>query len=144
MTAEKVIFICKHNSARSQMAEAFLKQLAGDRLQVESAGLEPGALNPLVVESMKEIGFDISQNTTQSVFDLFKAGKLFDIVVTVCDDATEAQCPVFPGVTRRLHWPFPDPAALEGSHEEKLAKVREIREAIKSKVEEAFSETLKD
>lgn len=143
MDTPRVLFICAHNSARSQMAEAFLKEFAGESLQVESAGLEPGALNPLAVEAMQEVGIDISQNTTQSVFDLFKAGRLFDVVITVCDDATEKQCPVFPGVTRRMHWPFEDPAALEGSHADKMAKVRDIREAIKFKILQEFKEYLK-
>lgn len=142
MDTPRVLFICAHNSARSQMAEAFLKEFTGDSLQVESAGLEPGALNPLAVEAMQEVGIDISQNSTQSVFDLYKAGRLFDFVVTVCDDATEKQCPVFPGVTKRLHWPFDDPAALEGSHEEKMAKVRDIREAIKYKILQEFKDFL--
>jgi len=131
MSGERALFVCVHNSARSQMAEAFRK--------------EPGALNPLVVEAMQELGLDISGNTTQSAFELFKAGWLFDCVIAVCDGATEAQCPVFPGVTRRWHWPFPDPEALDsagGGHEELMDKVREIRDAIEAGVEEAFGPML--
>ena len=86
MNKKKVLFVCIHNSARSQMAEAFLKQMAGDRLEVESAGLEPGKLNPIVVEAMKEVGIDISQNKTKSVFDFYKQGKKYDYVITVCDE----------------------------------------------------------
>src|SRR3990167_5775132 len=97
MDKKRVLFVCVHNSARSQMAEAFLKQLAGDRLEAESAGLEPGKLNPVVVETMKEVGIDISQNKTKSVFNFYKQGKQYDYVITVCDESQSGQCPVFPG-----------------------------------------------
>jgi arsenate reductase len=140
MNAKKVLFICTHNSARSQMAEAFLKHLGGDRYEAASGGFEPRPLNPLVIEAMAEVGLDISKNQSKSVFELFKAGRIFNYVVTVCEDAREGQCPVFPGVTSRLHIPFVDPAALTGSHEEKMAEVREIREAIKAKVLELMSQ----
>jgi arsenate reductase (thioredoxin) len=90
---------------------------------VQSAGLEPGTLNPLVVEVMREAGFDISQNKTQAVFDVFKSGQLFTYVVTVCSEAEAGGCPIFPGPTRRLHWPFPDPSKVEGTREEKLRKI---------------------
>jgi arsenate reductase len=126
-----VLFICRHNSGRSQIAEAYLKKLAGERIQVESAGLEPAqAVNPLVVEVMREEGFDLSGNKPQSAFELFKAGRLFDHVVTVCSD-TENQCPIFPGITQRWHVPFPDPASATGNREEQLAQVRSIRDMIK-------------
>ncbi|MEE4356210.1 MAG: arsenate reductase ArsC [Desulfococcaceae bacterium] len=136
MEKKRVLFICVHNSGRSQMAEAFLKEVAGEDFQVESAGLEPTTVNPLVAEVMKEIGIDLSRKSTQSVFDLFKKGCLFDYVITVCDDASEEKCPVFPGISQRLHWPFPDPEALAGSKEEKLAQLRMIRDDIKKKIEE--------
>ena len=126
-----ILFICQHNSGRSQIAEAYLKKFAGDHFQIESAGLEPAEkVNPLVVEVMKEEGFDLSDKKPQSVFEFFKAGKLYDHAITVCHDS-ESRCPVFPGITKRWHWPFPDPAKVEGSHAEKLTKVREIRDAIK-------------
>jgi arsenate reductase (thioredoxin) len=131
----KVLFVCIHNSARSQIAEAYLKQIAGDRFKVESAGFEPGTLNPLAVEVMQEVGIDISGNLTKGVFDFFKRGVLFDYVVTVCDAATAEKCPIFPGITKRLHWSFDDPAAMEGTHEEKLMAVRKIRDEIKTAVE---------
>ncbi|MGD9042902.1 MAG: arsenate reductase ArsC [Desulfobacterales bacterium] len=135
MNKSKVLFICVHNSGRSQMAEAYLKQLAGHKYDVESAGLEPANdINPLVVEVMNEEGIDISGNKIQNVFELFKTGKLYDHVVTVCDGATEAKCPVFAGITKRWNWPFPDPAAVEGTSQEKLQKVREIRDMIKTKL----------
>ena len=98
MAKQRVLFVCVHNSARSQMAEAFLKQLAGDRFEVESAGIEPGALNPIVVDAMKEIGIDISGNQTKDVFDFLKRGKAFSYVITVCDEASGERCPIFPGV----------------------------------------------
>ena len=114
-----------------QIAEAYLRRFAGDHLRIESAGLEPAPrINPLVVEVMKEEGIDLSGKKPQSVFDLFKAGKIYSHVITVCHD-TENQCPIFPGITQRWHWPFPDPAKVQGTEEEKLARVREIRDAIK-------------
>jgi arsenate reductase len=135
MKKPKVLFICVHNSGRSQIAEAYLIKLSGAEFDVESAGLEPATeINPLVVEVMKEEGIDISGNQTQSVFELFKTGRLYDHVITVCDGASEAKCPVFAGITKRWNWPFPDPAAVVGSDEEKLQKVREIRDMIKEKL----------
>ncbi len=129
-----VLFVCVHNSARSQMAEAFLKQIGGAYFDVESAGIEPGKLNPLVVESMGEIGIDISGNKTKDVFDFIKAGRRFHYVVTVCDEASAERCPVFPGVTERLRWSFPDPSALTGTRDEKLARIGKIQDEIMEKV----------
>src|SRR5437868_3819328 len=123
---KKVLFICIHNSARSQMAEAFLNRICGDQFEAHSAGLEPGKLNPIVVEAMQEIGIDISRNQTKAAFDVIKSGKSFAYVITVCDETSAERCPIFPGVTARLHWSFPDPSALRGTHEEKLALTREI------------------
>ncbi len=128
----KVLFVCVHNSARSQMAEAFLKKYGGDRFDVESAGLEPGKLNPIVVEAMKEIGIDISQNKTKSAFDFYKQGKRYDYVITVCDESQSGACPVFPGGGERLHWGFPDPSGFTGAHEEKIEKTRKVRDEIES------------
>ncbi len=142
MSKKKVLFVCVHNSARSQMAEAFLKQVAGDRFEVESAGLEPGKLNPTVVEVMKEIGIDISQNKTKSVFDFYKQGKQYDYVVTVCDESQAGRCPVFPGtvVTKRMHWGFDDPSSFQGTMKEKLEKTREVRNKIKCRIVEWLTE----
>ncbi len=137
---EKVLFICVHNSARSQMAEAFLKQMAGDRFEVFSAGLEPGELNPLAVKTMAEIGIDISKNKTKSVFDYYREGKLFSYVITVCDQASAERCPIFPGITRRLHWSFEDPATFTGTDEEKLRKTIAVRNSIKIKIREWLEE----
>lgn len=137
MNRKRVLFVCVHNSARSQMAEAFLNTLAGDRFEAMSAGLEPGALNPFVVEVMKEVGMDISQNQTKSAFDLYKMGELFSYVITVCDPASAETCPLFPGLlTAQIHWSFPDPSSFMGTYEEKLAQTRAVRDAIKTKIEE--------
>lgn len=141
MDKTRVLFVCEHNSARSQMAEAFLKSLAGDRFEAHSAGLEPGELNPLAVEVMKEVGIDISKNEAKSVFDFYKRGEFFSYVVTVCDEAAAERCPIFLGVTQRIHWSLEDPADLEGSHEEKLEKTRKIRDDIEEKVEEFIRST---
>ena len=132
----KVLFVCIHNSARSQMAEAWLNHICGDFFEAQSAGLEPGKLNPLVVQVMSEVGIDISQKTTQSTFDVFKSGQLFTYVVTVCDETNAERCPIFPGPAQRLHWTFPDPSAVTGSEAEKLSQVRVIRDEIRSKIEE--------
>ncbi|RJX35069.1 MAG: arsenate reductase ArsC [Desulfarculus sp.] len=134
MPGKRVLFVCTHNSARSQIAEAYLKQMGGDRFEVESAGLEPGPLNPLAVEVLREEGIDISQQKAKSVFELFKSGRIYQYVITVCESSRESECPLFPGITKRLHMPFPDPAALTGSHQEKLAAAREIRDQIKQAV----------
>lgn len=124
-----VLFICTHNSARSQIAEAWLNVRYGDRFIAESAGLEPGVINPLVVKAMAEVGIDLSKKGTQAVFDVIKSDKLFSYVITVCDNA-EKRCPIFAGITHRLAWSFPDPAALTGSDAEKLAAIRRIRDEI--------------
>jgi arsenate reductase (thioredoxin) len=134
MKKQKVLFVCIHNSARSQMAEAWLNKLCGDRFEGHSAGLEPGTLNPLVVLVMAEAGIDISHNRTKSVFDLVKTADLFSYVITVCDAANAERCPVFPEITTRLHWSFTDPAGLNGTEEEKLAACRTIRDEIKKAV----------
>ena len=139
MNKKSILFVCVHNSARSQMAEAFLKKYAGDRFDVESAGLEPGKLNPIVVEVMKEVGIDISQNKTKSVFDFYKQGKQYDYVITVCDESQSGACPVFPGKAERLHWGFPDPSSFTGSFEEKLKKTIEIRNQIEAKIKDWLS-----
>ena len=102
----KVLFLCIHNSARSQMAEAYLKDMAGNDFDVESAGLEAGTLNPLAVEVMKEDGIDISQNQTKEAFDLIKQGKMFFYVITVCDAKSSDRCPVFPGMHKKFNWDF--------------------------------------
>ncbi len=131
----RVLFVCSHNSARSQMAEALLKALAADRFVVESAGLEPGDLNPYVVRAMKEIGIDISGNETKSVFNFFKQGRLYSYVITVCDESQADQCPIFPGTGKKLHWSFPDPSRFEGTDDEIMNQTAVVRDMIKNKIE---------
>ncbi len=130
-----VLFVCIHNSARSQMAEAFLNERCPDDFLAESAGLEPGPLNPLAVAAMREVGIDISENATKGAFDLFKSGKQYSYVITVCDETSAERCPVFPGGARRVHWSFPDPAALEGSWDARLEKTRLIRDQIRTRID---------
>lgn len=132
----KVLFLCVHNSARSQMAEAFLKKYAPDRFEAESAGLEPGKLNPFVVLAMAEVGIDISKNRTKSAFELYKAGRAFQVVVTVCSKEAAERCPVYPGLVERHHWPFDDPSAMKGSDDEVMAGVRRVRDQIEAAVKE--------
>ncbi|MDP8299056.1 MAG: arsenate reductase ArsC [Candidatus Tantalella remota] len=131
----KVLFVCVHNSARSQIAEAFLNGIAGDKFAAESAGLEPGTLNPVVVEVMLEEGVDISGNVTKSVAAMLEEGRTFDFIVAVCDGANAERCPVFPGSREKIHWEFDDPSAVTGTDDEKEEKVKIIRDQIKNKVE---------
>jgi arsenate reductase len=130
----RVLFVCVHNSARSQMAEALLNHFGGERFHAESAGLEPGTLNPLAVEAMKQMNIDISRNPTRDVFDLYKRGKKFTYVITVCDESSGERCPLFPGITNRIHWSFDDPAGFTGSYEERLARTIGVRDQIRERV----------
>lgn len=131
----RVLFLCTGNSARSQMAEAFLRKYAGDRFEVHSAGLEPKGLNPLTVHVMEEVGIDMSSHRSKGAEEYL--GKvLFQYLITVCDDA-DKNCPtVWPGVNQRMHWSFEDPAAFEGSEEEKLEKFRQVRDLIEARIRE--------
>jgi len=140
MDKTRVLFVCVHNSARSQMAEEFLNRLAGDRFEAESAGLEPGTINPIVVEVMKELGIDLSGKKTNSVFDFFKQERKYDFVVTVCDASSGERCPIFPGKTVRLHWSFEDPSSFGGSYTEMKEKTREVRDKIREKIESFIRE----
>lgn len=134
MDTIKVLFVCVHNSARSQIAEAYLKHFGRDKFDVESAGLELGQLNPFVVDAMKEDGIDISGNQTKSVFDLFRQGRIYNYVIAVCDKDAAERCPIFPGICTRLNWSFADPSVLIGTDEEKLAGTRKIRDEIKQAI----------
>ena len=139
MDKQKILFLCTGNSARSQMAEAFLRKYADNRFEAHSAGLEPKGLNPLTVKVMDEVGIDISKQTSKGT-DTYLGKMLFQYLVTVCDDA-DKNCPtVWPGVHTRMHWSFQDPAAVEGSEEEKLAKFREVRDLIEAKIKSWLSE----
>lgn len=134
MIQHKILFVCIHNSARSQMAEAFLNQYGEGLFTAESAGLEKGKLNPYVIKVMQEVGMDISGNHTKEVFDFFRQGKLFQAVITVCDAASAESCPVFPGMVKRLGWSFADPSQFTGTEEDILAQTRQVRDEIKQTV----------
>ncbi len=131
----KVLFLCTGNSARSQMAEGYLRQVASDSFTAMSAGIEPKGLNPLAVEVMDEIGIDISNQHSKDVVSLL--GQHIPYVVTVCDNAKE-RCPIFPGTWKFLHWSFRDPAAIQGSRDEKLRAFREDRDQIIAQIDDAF------
>ncbi len=135
-----VLFVCEHNSARSQIAEAYLNRLAADKLMAASAGLEPGTLNSVVVEVLREDGIEIAGKQTQSVFALYKAGKQYDAVITVCSAEVGARCPIFPGRVLRRHWSFADPSRFQGSPEDIRQQTRIIRDKIKQKVAELIGE----
>jgi arsenate reductase len=139
----KLLFVCVHNSARSQMAEAFLNHYGEGHIIAESAGLEKGTLNPLAVEAMAEIGFDLSKNQVNSVFEFFKSHKLYSYVITVCDESNSQRCPIFPGIRDMIHWSFSDPASFEGTDEERLEQTRIVRDQIKESVLELIA-TLKN
>lgn len=135
MRKKKVLFVCVHNSARSQIAQELFNRMCGEEFEAQSAGLEPGTLNPLAVEVLREMGIDISGRETRSVFDVFKSGQIFAYVIAVCDGASAQRCPIFPGVTTRLNWSFPDPSAFEGTWEEKLEQTRQVRDLIEAEIE---------
>ena len=128
----RALFVCTHNSARSQMAEGLLRSLAGDRFEAISAGTEATHVRPLAVRAMAEIGVDISGQESKTLERYL--GEPFEYVVTVCDAANEA-CPVFPGAKRRLHWSFEDPAQATGTEEERLEVFRKVREEIQERIE---------
>ena len=129
----RVLFLCTHNSARSQMAEGLLRHLAGDRFESHSAGTEATRVRPRAIRAMEEIGVDISGQESKTL-ERYQQ-EPFDYVITVCDDANEA-CPFFPGAQSRLHWSFKDPSKAEGSEEERLAVFREVRDGIRRRIEE--------
>jgi arsenate reductase (thioredoxin) len=131
----KVLFLCTGNSARSQMAEGYLRAAAGDQFEPLSAGIEPKGLNPLAVEAMQEIGIDISHQKSKDVVSFL--GQSIPYIVTVCDNARE-RCPIFPRTYKFLHWSFDDPAAPAGSHDEKLAVFRRVRDEIARHIEQEF------
>jgi arsenate reductase (thioredoxin) len=130
----KILFVCIHNSARSQMAEAFLKKYGGDLFEAESAGIDPGILNPNVVAVMQEVGIDLTGKPTQAVFDLFQQQKTYHAVITVCDKEAAERCPIFPGGVKRIPWSFKDPSAFTGAKDEILQHTREVRDEIEQQI----------
>ncbi len=141
---KKVLFLCIHNSARSQMAEEYLRKLGGSNFETESAGYEPTMINPLVVKVMEEEGIYLAGKRTKSVYDLLKASRFFGYLITVCDRAKEKDCPVFPGLGYKAHWDLEDPETFTGTEQEKLDKVRALRDRIKSLVTEFITEQSED
>lgn len=129
---KKVLFVCIHNSARSQMAEELLRALASDRFEVQSAGIEPGQLNPIVVDVLKQDGIDITGKPTRGVFDLIQHH--YDYVITVCDETSAERCPTFPGNHQRLHWGFTDPSKFSGTTEEKIIQTQQVKEDIRKTI----------
>jgi arsenate reductase (thioredoxin) len=134
---KQVLILCTGNSARSQMAEGILRSIAGDRFDVESAGVEPSVVRPEAIDAMHEIGIDISGHRSKSVDEFI--GRAFDYVITVCDNARD-KCPVFPGHAKQIHWGFEDPAAVEGGKDERLAAFRKVRDQIRETLQTFASE----
>jgi arsenate reductase len=131
MSPPRVLFLCTHNSARSQMAEGFLRAMAGDRFEAGSAGTEKTSVNPLAIRAMAELGIDLGGHTSKLYADV--ASGPWDYLITVCDDANE-RCPWVPGSVKRLHWSFPDPSRATGSEEERLAVFRRVRDQIQERL----------
>ena len=129
----RVLILCTGNSARSQMAEGLLRALSRGAVEASSAGTKPSQVNPLAIAAMKEAGIDISAHRSKSVEEF--AAQRFDIMITVCDNAKET-CPIFPGAPERIHWSFPDPATVEGSHEEKLRAFRDVRDGLQQRLQQ--------
>lgn len=139
MSKQRVLFLCTGNSARSQMAEAFLRKYADDAFEAHSAGLEPKGVNLLTVQVMDEVGIDVSPQKSKGI-ETYLGKTLFQYLITVCDDA-DKNCPtVWPGVNTRMHWSFEDPAKFQGTEEEKLAKFREVRDLIERRIKEWVAE----
>lgn len=134
---ERILFVCTGNSCRSQMAEGFLRHLAGDRFDVASAGTHPAGLNPEAIAAMREIGIDISPHRSKGIGEVI--GQPFDHVITVCDRAKES-CPIFPEATCVHHWPFDDPATATGSPEERKAIFRRVRDKIAERIRQFIDE----
>ncbi|AHC16705.1 arsenate reductase ArsC [Salinispira pacifica] len=132
---KSILIVCIHNSARSQMAEEFFRKFAGDIFEVESAGIEPGKLNPMVVKALKDEDIHIDGKSTQSAFDLHQAGRSYDYVITVCDPEAAERCPIYPGTVKRMHWPFKDPSSFTGSESERLEGTRIVMNEIKDRVQ---------
>ncbi len=137
-----VLMVCVHNSARSQMAAAWINHLYGDRIRAESAGLQPGTLNPLAVAVMHEVGIDIAGARTRDVFEVARSGHPFSHLVTVCDEASAEKCPPFLGVVEELHWDLPDPSVQQGDDEQKLQKFRETRDELRRRIDRWLAELL--
>jgi arsenate reductase (thioredoxin) len=137
----KVLFVCSHNTARSQLAAALLEKFGGEDFQAHSAGVEAGILNPYAVEVLKDEDIDISNNTTNKIMDFFKEGRHYHYVITVCDESKNEKCPIFPGLDAILHWSFPDPNFFVGDEAEIVAQMKDLKDKIKKIVLEFISLT---
>lgn len=137
----KVLFVCSHNTARSQIVAALLEKFGGEDFEAHSAGVEAGILNPLAVEVLKEENIDISNNSTNRIIDFFKEGRHYHYVITVCDEAKNEKCPIFPGLDAVLHWSFPDPGLFTGSDDEKYNQIKDLKDKMKKIVLEFISLT---
>jgi arsenate reductase len=131
---KKVLFVCTHNAGRSQMAEALLRDMCPRDFESHSAGMHPTTINPLATKVLAELGIDITHQRSKSVFDYIRTNESFDYIITLCDEAAQQHCPTFPGRAEKMHWSFPDPAALTGTEEQRLGRTRQIRDAIKQKL----------
>jgi arsenate reductase (thioredoxin) len=134
MKIKKILFICVHNNGRSRMAEAFANQIGKGNVVAESAGLDPKPVLNEIVEIMKEVNLDISRNSSNSVFEFFKQGRLYDYVISVCEESVEKQCPIFSGIAKRISWPFENPEKFIGTPNEKKEALRRLRDMIHEKV----------
>jgi arsenate reductase len=133
---QRVLFVGLNNAARSQMAEALLNHFYGDAFEAQSAGLVPLRVNLLAVEVMRQLRIDISRKKAKWVYDFIKGVKTFDHIITVCDEENAKRCPPFPDSPKRLDWSFPDPSKFHGSHKEQIARTRDLRNAIKKKIDQ--------
>jgi len=131
---KKVLFVCVHNAARSQMAEAFLNHWGAGHFLAESGGITPEPINPLAIEVMAEKGIDISQQRPKSVFDLYKQGRRYHFVIAVCEKEAAERCPIFPGTPHRIEWSLPNPATFVGTEEERRDQMRHLRDLIEHHV----------
>jgi len=137
----KVLFVCVHNAARSRIAETYLKNLGGPAFEVSSAGFEPQEANPLVIKAMQRVSVPLATTEKQpSVFDLFRAGRRFEYVISVCDAASSERCPIFPGINKRISWSFPDPSQFVGTEHQRLEQVARVRDDIRTRIEQWLQE----
>lgn len=132
----RVLFLCVHNSFRSQIAEAILNSKYGDIFEAESAGLHKTKINPMAIEVMNDYGIDISNKSSNDAFDFYREGRHYSYIITVCNRAVEKDCPIFPGVQQRINWSFEDPENFTGTHEEIFKKSVELRDMIEKKITE--------
>lgn len=140
----KVLFLCVHNSGRSQIAEELLRKKAVDYFDVSSAGFEPSVINPYVAKVLQEENIDISQKSTKNVFDLYNQGNFYNYIITVCDESNQQRCPIFPGFNKAIHWNFEDPSSFKGTDEEIINKVKQVKNKINQQLDIWIKDVLKN